>query len=81
MVTKIRVDFADGTQGEILPPKTRIKSTLFPELTGYIKQWEYNKPGILSTIPYCISWDETYVAYEKLGFLFMYASVDSVEEE
>ena len=64
---------------EVLPEGTRIRSKLVPELTGVIKHWEYNRPGVLSPIPYCIGWDDSSRAHEALGFLFVYASDDSVE--
>jgi hypothetical protein len=78
-IERIRVTFSDGTTGEILPEGTRIRDRKRPELTGVIKHWEYNKPGILSPVPYCIGWDDSGLAHEVLGWFFVYASDFSVE--
>ena len=78
-IERIPVRFSDDTAGTILPEGTRVRSIEHPELTGYIKHWEYNAPGILSTIPYCIGWDDSARACAELGWFFVYASDRSVE--
>ena len=80
-MTREFVVFSDGTEGNILVEGTRVRSIEHPELTGVIKHWEWNKPGVLSPIPYCIGWDDSSRACELLGFLFVYASDFSVVHE
>jgi len=63
----------------LLPEGTRIRSTTCPELTGIIKHYEWNDHGILSPIPYCIEWDDSARACEKLGWFFVYAGIDGIE--
>jgi hypothetical protein len=80
---RIPVDFAGerGTtyRGDVLPERTRVRSRQHPELTGVIKHWEYNRPGVLSPVPYCIGWDDSGLAHDLLGLFFVYASDDGVE--
>jgi hypothetical protein len=81
----LRVD----EKGRLLPEGTRIRSVEHPELTGVIKHYEWNRApgdkeypaGRLSGIPYCIGWDDDQAAHEKLGMLFVYATVNGVEVE
>lgn len=63
----------------LIPPGTRVRSTVDPTLTGYVKHWEWNAPGVISGIPYCIGWDDSERAHEVLGFLFVYAIEGGVE--
>lgn len=82
-IERIPVDFAGerGTtyRGDVLPERTRVRSREHPELTGVIKHWEYNRPGVLSPVPYCIGWDDSAEACRVLGWFFVYASDDDVE--
>lgn len=71
---------ADGREVDLLPVNTRIRHVRVRELTGRIKANERNRPGVLSAIPYCIGWDDPGLAHERLGFLFVYADVDTVEQ-
>ncbi len=80
-MTLIPVTFADGTRGAILPERTRVRSTVHPELTGVIKHWEFNRPGVLSPVPYCIGWDDSPRAAALLGWFFVYAGPDGVVPE
>ena len=63
----------------LLPEGARVRSIRHPELTGRIKHYEWNAPGVLSPIPYCIGWDDSARACEVLGWLFVYAGPDGVE--
>lgn len=63
----------------LLPSGTRIRSVRHPELTGYIKGYEFTRSGMISPIPYCIGWDDSPRAAKELGMLFVYATVDSIE--
>ena len=76
---------AVAVAGGYPPPKlaegTRVRHREHPELTGVIKHYEWNAPGVLSAIPYCIGWDDSALACERLGFLFVYATDDGVEPE
>jgi hypothetical protein len=80
---RVTVDFAgpNGTtyRGEVWPERTRIRSTIDPTLTGVIKHWEYNRPGVLSPVPYCIGWDDSARAAAVLGWFFVYASDNGIE--
>ena len=80
------VTFSDGSDGLILPEGTRVRSRQHPELTGYIKHYEWNKAfrrgddaNVLSSVPYCIGWDDSARAADLLGWFFVYASDDGVE--
>ena len=74
-----RVVVAGGDTMDILPEGTRIRSIQHPELTGVIKHYEYNRPGLLSPIPYCIGWDDSAHAAALLGWLFVYPSPSAIE--
>lgn len=80
-VERTTVTFSDGSTADILPEGTRIRSKEYPELTGIIKHYEWNKPGVLSPIPYCIGWDDSGAAHDALGWMFVYASDNSVEPD
>ena len=71
-----------ATETETVPALAegdRVRSREHPELTGYIKHYEWTKPGQLSPIPYCIGWDDSALACEVLGWFFVYASDAGVE--
>jgi hypothetical protein len=76
---------ADFSDRMIQRPTTRLtigqrcRSKQHPELTGRVKAYEWNKPGVLSPIPYCIEWDDSSRAAGLLGWFFVYASDDGVE--
>ena len=57
----------------------RVRSRRYPELTGMIRWYEWNEPGVLSAIPYNVSWDDSDRAYDVLGMFFMYATDTSIE--
>jgi hypothetical protein len=69
----------DGWGAPLLEEGARVRSRQHPELTGYVKHYEWNAPGRLSPIPYCIGWDDSARAAATLGWLFVYASDASVE--
>lgn len=78
---RFSVTFSDGTTGDILGEGTRVRSKRHPHLTGYIKAWEYNRPGVLSPVPYLIRWDDSSEAARLLGWFFVYSADDGVEPE
>lgn len=66
-----------------LKPGDRVRHRQHPDLTGTVKCYEWNEPGILSGIPYNILWDDGARAADTLGWLFIYAtdhSLDAIEE-
>ena len=63
----------------MVPPGTPVRHSQHPELTGRIKTWEWKEPGVLSAIPYSIAWDDSRRAADVLGWMFVYATPDSVE--
>lgn len=67
------------SSAELLPVGARIRHRRHPELTGRIKAHEYNRPGVLSPIPYCIEWDSSGRACDMLGWFFVYATDETVE--
>jgi hypothetical protein len=69
----------DPTPAELLPIGSRIRDTNHPELTGRIKGWEYQRPHVLSAIPYLIEWDDSSLAHRLRGFLFVYSSGRDIE--
>lgn len=62
-----------------LKPGDRVRHKTHPELTGTVKCFEWNKPGVLSAIPYNIAWDDSGRAREELGWFWIYASDETVE--
>lgn len=64
---------------ELLNPGTPIRSKSHPELTGRIKCWEYRDRETLSMIPYNVAWDDESRAHDLLGWLWIYASPESIE--
>lgn len=62
-----------------LKPGDRIRHRRHSELTGTIKAYEWNKPGVLSAIPYNVAWDDSGRAHELLGMFWIYASDHGVE--
>jgi hypothetical protein len=62
-----------------LKPGDRVRCTTHPELTGKVRCHEWNKPGVLSAIPYNIDWDDTSLAFKLLGMFAVYASDETVE--
>ncbi len=63
----------------LLAPGQRVRHRTHPELTGYVKHYEYHESGKLSPIPYCIGWDDSHAAAQALGWFFVYAGDESVE--
>lgn len=64
--------FTDDKGRALLAEGTRVRSRQHPDLTGYVKHYEWNKPGKLSPIPYCIGWDDPHRACGVLGWLFVW---------
>lgn len=60
---------------------TRIQHRRHPELSGRIQALEYQLGGEVSAIPYNIQWDNNDLAYDLLGYFFIYASDESIEVE
>lgn len=59
----------------------RVRSRRYPELVGRIKCLEWNAPGVLSGIPYNVSWDDPSRAYDLLGMFALYATDAGIEAE
>ncbi len=70
----------DGSTMEVLPVGAIIRHVKKTHLRGYIKRHEFHHSGKLSPIPYSIGWDNPGFAARELGFMFVYACVDRVEE-
>ncbi len=71
---------ADGTEiDRVFQRGTRVRHKS-SGLTGRIRQLEWNKPGVLSAIPYAVDWDNDLMARERHGILRMYQLHDSLEE-
>lgn len=62
-----------------LAPGQRVRSRRHPELTGRVKCFEWNAPGVLSAIPYNVEWDDNDRAFEALGMFWIYASDETIE--
>lgn len=62
-----------------LSPGDRVRHRRHPELTGTVKCYEWNRPGVLSGIPYNIAWDNNGLAHDVLGMFSIYASDGGVE--
>lgn len=62
-----------------LSPGQRVRSRRHPELIGRVKCLEWNTPGVLSAIPYNVSWDDPDLAYDVLGMFALYASDEGIE--
>ena len=71
---------AEHRMEEILPAGTRIRDVRRPEFTGRIKAHEWQRPGVLSLIPYNVAWDDSEAAREAFGMFWIYATPGSVEE-
>ena len=63
-----------------LKPGDRVRCKQHPELVGSVRGYEWNKPGVLSAIPYNIGWDNNSLAFSLRGAFAIYASDDSVEK-
>ena len=63
----------------LLAPGQRVRSRRHPELTGRVKCLEWNAPGVLSAVPYNVSWDDPNRACDVLGWFFIYASDAGIE--
>ena len=57
----------------------RIRSKQHPELTGRIGWYEWNKPGVLSAIPYRVEWDDEDMARQVIGGFWWWATDGGVE--
>lgn len=74
-------EICDGTTAEILDVGVRVRLVRHTEITGTISAHEVQKEsGKLSAIPYKIAWDNDDAAYRVLGWLFLYATTDMVEQ-
>ena len=73
------VDLSPVDVATLLPVGTRIRSTEHPGLTGVIHRYEWARPGVISSIPYLVRWDDSSLAHRMLGWLFVYATVGAVE--
>lgn len=62
-----------------LTPGQRVRSRLHPELTGRIECLEWNAPGVLSAIPYNVSWDNPGHAYDALGWFALWQTDGGIE--
>ena len=69
---------SDGTEHDILPLYSRVRQTQHPNMQGEIIGYEFWKGGILSTLPYVISWDDPH-ASRTLGILCMFPDPEMIE--
>ena len=63
---------------ELLPVGTPVCHTKYPELVGKIVRYEYHESGKVSPIPYTVYWENSSLAHELLGFMFIYPSISEV---
>lgn len=68
--------YADTCELEI---HQRVRSRRHPELTGTIKCFEWNEPGVLSGIPYNVAWDDSSRAFDVLGMFALYQTDKTIE--
>lgn len=80
-VSKRQLVSVAGGEEPIIPLAigTRVRARRHPELTGRISGYEWNKPGVLSAIPYRIDWDSSDRAYDILGWFYYWATPRAIE--
>jgi len=79
MKTEYDTDYASWA-AKLLPEGARIRSRKHPQLTGVIKHYEWRTDvAQLSPIPYCVGWDDSALAHDILGWMFVYPHPDSIE--
>lgn len=61
-----------------IPVGARVRNVSFPDMLGTVRGYEWNKPGVLSAIPYRVDWDDPR-AWDRLGLGAIYAGEESIE--
>lgn len=62
-----------------LRPGVRVRHKRHPELVGRIDHYEYRDRGKLSSLPFCVYWDDSDLAHRLLGMFFIYPSHKSLQ--
>lgn len=57
----------------------RIRHVRHPELIGEITDYEWQKSGVLSALPYKVRWDDDDRAYRLLGLWQIWPAASMVE--